>query len=300
VGVDGRIHPTLEQVWARTGRLTSKNPNGQNLFPIIKECFIPTNDYIGQIDLSQVEWRAAGELADDTMIINEVNSGIDQHVATLRELMELPFISKADPQSKQNRNYAKVFNFRMIFGGTEWGFHLDIHMPKFGVKKWRVVIDKFWKKYFRLNNFHNNNIRHVIENGEVTTLTGRRYVFDKCIEEEGDWVYSYNQIKNRLIQGTAAELLALLGVVIRRGIIKKKCKTKMILTVHDSIVFDIKKGEEDYIKWLCLATAGSLREYIKAYWSVDWRVKLEGEFEIGPNYKHQTEVKIDQKCEEVL
>jgi len=87
--------------------------NGQNLFPVIKVCFVPTLDYIGQVDLSQVEWRTAGELSKDRTMITEVNAGIDQHVATVRELMEMEFISKADPQSKANRNAAKVFNFRI-------------------------------------------------------------------------------------------------------------------------------------------------------------------------------------------
>jgi DNA polymerase-1 len=214
--------------------------------------------------------------------------------------MELEFNGKQDPQSYKNRNHAKTFNFRMIFGGTEWGFHLDINMPKFGLKKWKVVIAKFWKKYYGLNNFHNKNIQHVIENGWICTKTGRKFVFDKCLEEDGDMVYSYNQIKNRLIQGTAAELMALLGVIIRRGMVKKKCKSKMIITVHDSIVFDIVKGEEDYLKWLTLTTAKSLREYIKFYWGIEWDVMLDGEWEIGKNYKDKTEVKLDQKCEEVL
>lgn len=297
---DGLIHPTLDQMWARTGRLTSKNPNGQNLFPIVKECFIPTLDYIGQIDLSQVEWRAAGELADDQVIINEVNGGVDQHIATVTELMDLPFLGKDDPASKANRNHAKTFNFRMIFGGTEWGYHLDVDMPRFGLKKWKEIIDKFWRKYFALYNFHSANIQKVLRDGFVISKLGRRFRFDKCKEVEGELTYNYNQIKNRVIQGSAAELIALLGVVTRRGMKSKNCKSKMIITVHDSIVFDIKEGEEDYIKWLTLKTAKSLREYIKAYWGVDWRVQMDGEFEFGINYKSQHEVKLDQKCKEVL
>ena len=300
VSPDGKVHCTLEQCWARTGRLTSKNPNGQNLFPIIKVCFEPTLDYIGQVDLSQIEWRAGAELAKDRVMINEVNSGVDQHVATVRELMEMEFIDKTHPPSKQNRNHAKVFNFRMIFGGTEWGFHLDINMPKFGLAKWRKTIAKFWKKYRGLANFHANNIKHVLAHGTLRTITGRLFKFDKCAEVEGELTYSYNQIRNRPIQGTAAEMIALVGVIIRRGMKANNMKSKMILTVHDSIVFDIAKGEEDMIKNLCLRTTNSLREYIQAYWGIEWETYLEGEFEIGPNYGEQREVKLNQTCKEVM
>jgi len=300
VGPDGHAHPTLNQCWARTGRLTSNNPNGQNLFPIIKVCFIPTLDYIGQVDLSQVEWRAGAELSGDRVMIDEVNGGVDQHVATVRELMEMEFISKADPVSKANRNHAKVFNFRMIFGGSKWGFHLDVNMPKFGLAKWKSVIDRFWRKYAGLAAFHANNIKYVLAHGTLQTLTGRKFKFDKCAEVEGELTFNYNQIRNRPIQGTAAELIALVGVVIRRGMKANKMKSKLILTVHDSIVFDIAKGEEDMIKNLSLKVCSSLREYIKAYFGIEWETYLEGEFEIGPNYGVQREVKLDQTCKEVL
>ena len=301
VGNDGKIHPNLKQTASKTGRLTSSNPNGQNLFTAVKRALIPSFDYIGQCDLSQAEWRIAGELSDDVVIIDEVNSGVDQHVETCRGMMELPFISKADPESYENRTHAKVFNFRMIFGGSVWGFHLDINMPNFGVAKWKKIIAAFWKKYFRLGNWHNDNIKKVFRYGRLTSPTGRWWKFYKVLEEEGEKVYSRNQIKNYPVQGMAGgDILPLACVIIRRGMIAMGLKSKMILTVHDSIVFDIVKGEEDQIKNLSIKTCNALREYVKAYFGIPWRIYLEGEFEIGTNYAELKEVKLDQTCQEVL
>jgi DNA polymerase I-like protein with 3'-5' exonuclease and polymerase domains len=301
VGTDGKIHPELKQTRSKTGRLTSENPNGQNLFTAIKILFKPSLDKMGQYDLSQVEWRVAGELSDDQVIIDEVNGGVDQHVETCRHLMELPFKDKKDPESKQNRNHAKVFNFRMIFGGSFWGFHLDINMPDFGVKKWKRVIKKFFQKYWRLEAWHNQNIREVLRTGRLSAPTGRWWQFFKVVEEEGEKTYSQNQIKNYPVQGVAGgDLLPLTAVIIRRGMVKMGLKSKMVLTVHDSIVFDIAKGEEDRLKDLCLKVGSSLREYIQSYFGIPWRIYLEGEFEIGYNYAELYEVTADQTCQGVL
>lgn len=300
-GIDGKVHPELNQTSSKTGRLTSKNPNGQNLFSAIKICFKPSLDYIGQVDLSQVEWRGAGELAQDEVIIREVNEGVDQHIDTCTNMMELPFKNKQDPESKKNRDHAKVFNFRMIYGGSYWGFHLDIDMPDFGIKKWKKIIKTFFKKYWRLNEWHVENIRHVLQKGFLRLPTGRWFQFHKIVEEEGEKTYSYNQIKNYPVQGLAGgDILPLTAVIIRRGMIAMGLLSKMILTVHDSIVFDIAKGEEDRLKDLCLKTCASLREYIQAYFGIPWRTYLEGEFEIGTNYKELREVKLNQSCKEVL
>ena len=114
---DGLIHPSFNQTVARTGRLTSSDPNGQNLprgsTSPIKESIVPRNDGILQWDLSQIEWRAAAVLSDDPIMLHEINNLIDQHIAACVELMELPFKDKSDPESKKNRTNAKIFNFRI-------------------------------------------------------------------------------------------------------------------------------------------------------------------------------------------
>jgi DNA polymerase I-like protein with 3'-5' exonuclease and polymerase domains len=281
---DNRIHPTFNQCVTATGRLTSSNPNGQNLFPTVKVCFVPRFDGIMQVDLSQIEWRDAAWLAQDEVMIDEINSGVDQHIATVRDLMEMTFLSKSDPESKKNRTHAKVFNFRMIFGGTEWGFYLDIDMPNFSIKKWKKIIKAFWKKYFRLAKFHKDNVKFVFRNGYIEIPTGRWFKFHKMQIKE-DYTYSVNQIKNYPIQGmSGGDVLPLMAVIIRRGMRKMGLDSKLILTVHDSIVFDYLEGEREKLARLCYNVGNNLGAYIQNYYGLDWNVKLECEVEAGPNY----------------
>jgi DNA polymerase I-like protein with 3'-5' exonuclease and polymerase domains len=282
---DGCVHPSLNQTVAATGRLTSSKPNGQNLFPTVKVCFEPRLDGIMQVDLSQIEWRDAAWLSQDQVMIEEINSGIDQHVATVRELMEMEFISKTDPQSYKNRNHAKVFNFRMIFGGTEWGFYLDIDMPSFTIKKWIRIIKAFWKKYSSLDKFHQDNIKFVYRNGYIEVPTGRWFKFNKGHLKGGEFGYKVNQIRNFPIQGmSGGDILPLLAVIIRRGMRKMGLQSRLILTVHDSIVFDYLEAEKEKLARLCYNVGNNLGTYIQNYYGLDWNVDLEVEVEAGPNY----------------
>jgi DNA polymerase I-like protein with 3'-5' exonuclease and polymerase domains len=218
-------------------------------------------------------------------MIEEINSGVDQHVATVREMMEMVFINKKDPTSKKNRDHAKVFNFRMIFGGTEWGFYLDINMPSFSIKKWRRIILSFWKKYHGLAEFHKANIKFVYRNGYIKIPTGRWFKFNKKHLKGGEYGYAINQIKNYPIQGmSGGDILPLMAVIIRRGMRKMGLKSKLVLTVHDSIVFDYLSEERDRLARLCYNVGNNLGVYIKNYYKIDWNVDLECEVEVGPNY----------------
>ena len=286
---DGCIHPSLNQTISTTGRLTSSNPNGQNLprgnTSPIKTCFVPRYDGIMQVDLSQIEWRDAAWLSQDEVMIDEINSGVDQHVSTVTDLMELVFVSKKDPKSKKNRDHAKVFNFRMIFGGTKWGYYLDINMPNFTIKKWQKIIDAFWKKYKGLDRYHNENIKFVFRNGYIKIPTGRWFKFNKKHIKTGEFTYAVNQIKNYPIQGmSGGDILPLMAVIIRRGMRKMGLRSKFILTVHDSIVFDYCEEERDKLSRLCYNVGNNLGAYIQNYYNLDWNVKLECEVECGPNY----------------
>jgi DNA polymerase-1 len=283
------LHPNLNQTIAATGRLTSSDPNGQNLprgnTSPIKTCFIPRYDKIVQVDLSQIEWRNAAWLSQDEVMISEINSGVDQHIATVKDLMELEFISKDDPKSKDNRTKAKVFNFRMIYGGSEWGFYLDVDMPKFSIKKWRRTIRAFFDKYSGLEAFHKKCVKFVWKNGFLKLPTGRWFKFNKGMLKDGSYGYRINQIKNYPTQGmSGGDLLPLMAVIIRRGIRKMGLKALMILTVHDSILFDCPADEIEKLKKLCYDIGNNLNTYIQNYYGIDWNVNLECEVEIGDNY----------------
>jgi len=209
---------------------------------------------------------------------------VDQHVATVVEMMEMEFISKKDLKSKENRDHAKTFNFRMIFGGTEWGFYLDINMPSFTIKKWRRIIHAFFIKYAGLKNYHQTCISFVFRNGFIKLPTGRWFKFNKK-HIQGEYTYAVNQIKNYPIQGmSGGDILPLMAVIIRRGMRKMGLQSKLILTVHDSIVFDYIAAERDKLARLCYNVGNNLGAYIKNYYEIDWNVNLECEVEIGDNY----------------
>ena len=290
VELDGCVHTEFFNSFTSTGRLSSRNPNGQNLpresTSGIKSIIVPQFDYIFQWDLSQIEWRDAAWLAHDEVMIHEINSGVDQHIAACVDLMELPFISKDDSESKMNRFYAKIFNFRMIYGGSWWGFFLDPKMPRFSKKKWREICENFYKKYFGLKNWQDKNIASVWSNSGLLIIpTGRRFQFNKIMGKDGVETYPENKIKNYPVQGmSGADILPLLCIIIRRGLIQMGLRSRLILTVHDSIVFDVLKEELERVRRLCQVTTKLLPMYISNFFDIDWNVNLDGEGEYGPNY----------------
>ena len=287
VATDGRLHTNYNQTVTATGRLSSSDPNSQNLprgnTSPIKRCIIPTLDGIMNADLSQIEWRVPAQLAQDKVMIDEITNGVDQHVAACTNLMGLPFISKKDPASKRNRNHAKTFNFRMIYGGTEYGFFKDSDMPGFTLGKWGSIIKAFFKKYSGLEKWQKRNIKTVVQgNGKLVLPTGRTFLFKPTA-----WGGKYNEreIKNYPVQGTAGgDILPLSAVIIRKRMRKRNMESKMILTVHDSVVFDYKESEKRDLALLCLDVFNNLPKYIKQYWGINWIVPLEGECEIGDTY----------------
>lgn len=276
---DGYIHPNLNQAVTVTGRLSGSDPNTQNMprgsTSPLKKCILPKWDEILQIDLSQIEWRCAAWLAQDRQMIYEINNGIDQHTkaATDPEMMNLPF-------SKEARQAAKIFNFRMIYGGVAYGFYMHDEMPNFSLKKWEKIVNSFLANYPQLDDWWYHNINHVNQHGELRIPTGRRFKFLKQNHE-----YPERQIKNYPVQGMAGgDILPLLAVMIRRGLVKGKFKSHMILTVHDSLVLDVHKDEKADLIDLITKCVQNLATAVSRYYDVKWNVKLEGEIETGPNY----------------
>jgi len=280
IGRDGKLHTNYNQAVTITGRLSSSDPNSQNLprgnTSPIKQCIIPRFDFIVNADLSQIEWRVPAFLSQDATMIREIKEKIDQHGSACTKLMGLTL-------NKLNRFYAKTFNFRMIYGGTEWGFHKDANMPKFGIKKWRQVVVDFYSKYRNLKLWQDKNINTVIQgDGTLTSPTGRRYRF-KIMPYNGK--YNEKQIKNYPVQGMAGgDILPLAAIIICRAMKKANMKAIPILTVHDSLVFDTPKNEVSALADICMKVFKNLPFYIKYYWGIDWNVPLTGEIEAGKTY----------------
>lgn len=287
---DGRIHTKFNQAVTATGRLSSSDPNGQN-FPRgstspIKQCIIPpySDWWICQYDLSQVEWKAAGELSNDEIMINEINSGVDQHSATCTDLMLLDL-------TKENRTNAKIFNFRMIFGGTAYGFNNDSKMPSFGFNRWAEIVDAYNQKYYGLAEYNRRNIENVLRGNTVQTFTGRSFTFTKSSWRDGIWQYNENQIKNYPIQGLAGgDLLPLVCSIIRRGMKKEKLEAYLFITVHDQIGFMSPLDEIETIYKLCSHVGDNIPKYVEMFWGYKCKVKKwGGEFEVGKNFGQMEE-----------
>jgi DNA polymerase-1 len=288
IAADGMVHTSYNQTVTVTGRLSSSNPNSQN-FPRektspIKSVIVPVHDGIMNADLSQIEWRAAAFLSQDRMMIKEVNSDIDQHNAACTDLMELTL-------NKENRTDAKIFNFRMIYGGTAYGYYMDPKMPSFSLKKWEKTVSKFFSKYFGLENWQNKNVTKVHESGKLTLPTGRWFQFHKTkIEKGGGKTYNVRQVKNYPVQGiSGGDILPLAAVIIWHGMKEKGMKSDVFLTVHDSLVFDYVQSECKELAELCIEVFNRLPQYIADYFGVEWNVKLAGEVEIGPDYGSMSE-----------
>jgi len=284
IGTDERIHANLNMAVTATGRLSSTNPNSQNMprgnTSPLKQCIIPYFDMLLNADLSQAEWRGAAELAQDEEMIHEINSGIDQHNRACTDIMNLEL-------NKDNRNYAKIFNFRMIYGGSAYGFYMDHKMPGFTLRSWQRIVDDFCSKYYGLTDWQDRNIAEVYAKGELRIQTGRKFKFKR----DDNYEYNERQIKNYPVQGIAGgDILPICAVVIRRGMVKAKLKSRMILTVHDSIVFDVVKEELDRLIKLIKYVFSHLTEYIKAFYGIPWRTDLAGDIEVGPNYAEMEEI----------
>jgi DNA polymerase I-like protein with 3'-5' exonuclease and polymerase domains len=293
--IEQRIHPNFNQCVTSTGRLSSSDPNAQNLprgsTSPIKECISSRFGRLVQFDLSQIEWRVASYLSQDRTMMHEIKQGVDQHAAACVDIMKLPFKDKSDPESKVNRDYAKVFNFRMIYGGTVHGFFSDNKMPSFSKMQWGSIIRGFYNKYQGLKEWQDEVVKRSILCGELVAPTGRRFRFNKSIYRNGGLEYNERQFKNYPVQGIAGgDILPLCTILIRRGLRHSGLRSKLILTVHDSIVLDCPLDEVKRVAKLCYLIAKNLDKTISNYFGIDWNVKLDGECEVGTNYGNLKEI----------
>ena len=291
----GVIHPRFNQCVTSTGRLSSSDPNAQNLprgsTSPIKECITSRLGSLLQFDLSQIEWRVAAWLSQDRTMMDEIRNGVDQHAAACVDILGLPFTDKHDPESKINRDYTKIFNFRMIYGGTAHGFFSDNKMPPFSKTRWNTIVKDFFDKYQGLKDWQDQSVGRALIHGELVMATGRRFRFNRSIYRSGAMEYNERQFKNYPVQGIAGgDILPLVSVLIRRGLRSNGLRSRLILTVHDSIVLDCPAEETKRVARLCYLIAQNLDRTISNYFGIDWNVKLDGECETGTNYGHLKEI----------
>ncbi len=247
---DGRIHTSYNQAVAATGRLSSNNPNLQNI-PIrtplgreIRKAFIPRNsDYVLlAADYSQIELRIIAHLSKDQAMINDFNQGVDIHTATAARVYNLPL---AEITRNMRRN-AKTVNFGIIYGISAFGLSERLGIPR---REAADIITNYFEKYPGVKKYMDNTIQFAKENGYVETIKGRkRYLTDI---NSGNGVvrgFAERNAINAPIQGSSADMIKIAMINVFNELTNRKMKSRMILQVHDELVFDVHRDELDTIK----------------------------------------------------
>lgn len=287
---DGCVHASYMQSITATGRLSCRDPNGQN-FPRkgtspIKRVFIPRFDKILNADLSQLEWRVAAFLSQDPVAIREILDDVDYHRDNaIRFFGADPSLPNDHPDFKPLRTIAKVFGFRLLYGGSAYGMYMDHNMPNYSLSQWQEIVDGYYRKYVRLAQWQNEIIMRVYQHGVLKNPTGRLFSFYrfKKANRRGE-LYNHSQIKNYPVQGLAAEVTAIAMCLINQQMRRCNLKSLMILQVHDSIVFDVPDEEIDQLARICMEVFTNLDKTISKFYGLSWNVPLSGDVEVGPNY----------------
>ena len=245
----GRLHSSFNQALAATGRLSSNNPNLQNI-PIrtpegakIREAFIPKGKGFTLLaaDYSQVELRLIAEISGDQAMQEAFIKGHDIHKATAAKIFDVDF----DAVTKEQRYKAKTVNFSIIYGAGATNLSRQLKIKRTEASE---LIKEYFKEYQGLKSYMDDTVEYARKNGYVKTLMGRRrYLRD--INSKNGLIRSgaeRNAI-NTPIQGTAADMIKLAMVKIHEIFMKEKFKSKMILQVHDELVFDAHEDELETI-----------------------------------------------------
>ena len=242
-----RIHTEYVQTVASTGRLSSINPNLQNI-PIrtnrgreVRKAFIARNkDYfLMAADYSQIELRIIASLSNEENMINAFKKNEDIHASTASAVFNVPI----NQVSKEQRSNAKVVNFGIIYGVSAFGLS---NQTKLNRTESKELIEKYFEKYPKLKQYINNQISFARNNGYVETVLGRRRYL-KDINSQNSVVRGAAERNaiNAPIQGSAADIIKIAMINIQDKMESERLKSKLILQVHDELVFDLHVSEKE-------------------------------------------------------
>jgi len=241
----GRIHTSFNQTITVTGRLSSSNPNLQNIpakgemAKRIREAFVPAQKgwKILGADYSQVELRILAHLSGDPVFTKAFNEDLDIHKATASEVFDVPLSEVTDDM----RDKAKVVNFGIIYGMSDFGLSKSLKIKKTEAAKY---IDKYFTKHAGIKKFIDEVIAQAKNDGYVCTLLGRkRPLPDINNPNMGLRNFAERTAINTPVQGTAADIIKVAMINIHNQLIARKLKAKMILQVHDELVFEVPDEE---------------------------------------------------------
>ncbi len=246
----GRVHTDYMQTVAATGRLASNNPNLQNI-PIrtergreVRKAFIPRDEnyVLLSADYSQIELRIIAALSEEDNMIKAFKEGEDIHASTAAKVFNIP-ISEV---TREQRGNAKTVNFGIIYGVSAFGLSNQTDLNRTEAKD---LIDTYYKTYPKLRQYMNDQIHFARENGYVQTVLGRRrYLNDINSQNAVVRGAAERNAVNAPIQGSAADIIKIAMIRIFEKLQEGKFKSKMLLQVHDELVFDIYKPELETLK----------------------------------------------------
>jgi DNA polymerase-1 len=247
---DGLIHTSYNQAVAATGRLSSTNPNLQNI-PIrtdkgreIRKAFVPRGKgfSIMSADYSQVELRIMAEFSQDEAMIQAFRDGRDIHTATAAKLYRLP-LEEVDAEMRRK---AKTANFGIIYGISAFGLSQRLNIPR---KEASEIIDNYFTEFPGVKKYMDDVVEQAREKGYVETLFGRRrYLRDINSRNATARGFAERNAINAPIQGSAADIIKMAMIDIHRWLKNSGLRSKMIMQVHDELVFDVWEDEKETMK----------------------------------------------------
>jgi DNA polymerase-1 len=275
--IDGRIHTSFMQTVTATGRLSSNNPNLQNI-PIrtengreIRKSFIPRNtDFtLMAVDYSQIELRIIAALSKDVAMIEAFKSGHDIHKATAAKVFHV----QLDEVTREQRSAAKAVNFGIIYGQSAFGLSQNLGISRTEAKG---IIDSYFEQYATIKTYMDDAVTQAREKGYVETIMQRRrYLPDINSSNAVVRGFAERNSVNAPIQGSAADIIKMAMVAVYRAMQQQDLKSKMILQVHDELVFDVHNSEKDLMKKL-------VKEAMENAIQLD--VPMEVELQFGDNW----------------
>jgi DNA polymerase I len=275
--IDGRIHTNFMQTVTATGRLSSNNPNLQNI-PIrtakgreIRKAFIPRSKEFTLMaaDYSQIELRIIAALSEDVNMINAFKAGYDIHASTAARVFSVPL----EEVTRGQRSAAKAVNFGIIYGQSAFGLSQTLNISRTEAK---TIIDSYFDQYPTIKSYMDGAIAQARDKGYVETIMKRRrYLPDINSANAVVRGFAERNAINAPIQGSAADIIKLAMVAVQREIQKAELKSKMILQVHDELVFDVHLSEKEKMYDLVKSAMES---------AVNLVVPMEVELQFGDNW----------------
>ncbi len=237
---DGRVHTTFNQALTATGRLSSSNPNLQNI-PVrtergkeIRKAFVPgiPDGLIVSADYSQIELRIMAHLSCDTHLTQAFRDGVDVHAATAAKIFRIP----VEEVTREQRGMAKTANFGIMYGISSFGLAQRLHLSRTAAKE---LIDGYFEAFPAIRGFIDDSISFARENGYVETLFGRRrYLPDISARNATVRALAERNAVNAPIQGTSADIIKLAMIRVAEKLKEEGLRSRMVLQIHDELLFE--------------------------------------------------------------